>query len=226
MIVHELERLGRCETLDHIVLATSVDASDDALAEAVQAAGWDVYRGSLDDVLERYVRCAEAYGADHVVRITGDCPLIDPALVDLVVAAHLAHGNDYTSNTLGHVTFPDGLDTEVVTAAALARAGREARLASEREHVTQYLIKHPERFRQERIANGEDLSAERWTVDEPEDLALVTRVYEALYPDNPAFGMADVLALLAEHPELRRMNAGFERNEGLAKSLREDRIVK
>ena len=226
MILRELARLKACTTLDRIVLATSADASDDELAATVQAAGWDVYRGSLDDVLDRYARCAETYGAAHVVRITGDCPIIDPAVVDRVVTAHLAHGNDYTSNTLGRVTYPDGLDTEVMTAAALQRADREARLASEREHMTQYLIKHHELFRQETIENAEDLSAERWTVDEPEDFAFITRIYEALYPAHPAFGMADVLAYLATHPACRRMNAGIERNEGLAKSLREDRIVK
>lgn len=226
MILQELARLKRCRTLDRIVLATSVDASDDELAAAVQAAGYMVYRGSLDDVLDRYARCAALYGAAHVVRITGDCPIIDPAVVDRVVTAHLAHSNDYTSNTLGRVTYPDGLDTEVMTAAALRRADREARLASEREHVTQYLIKHPELFQQECVENAEDLSAERWTVDEPEDFAFITRIFEALYPAHPAFGMADVLAYLAAHPVCRRMNAGFERNEGLAKSLREDRIVK
>ena len=226
MIVHELERLKNCRTIDKIVLATSVDASDTELAETVRAAGWDVYRGSLDDLLDRYVQCAAAYGATHVVRITGDCPLIDPAIVDRVVAAHLAHGNDYTSNTLGRVTYPDGLDTEIMTVAALAQAGCEAHLASEREHVTQYLIKHSELFRQEGIENDVDLSAERWTVDEPEDFAFVTRIYEALYPANPTFGMADVRALLAVHPEYRGLNAGFERNEGLAKSLREDHVVK
>lgn len=226
MILHELERLRHCKTLGKIVLATSIDTSDDALAATVQDAGWDVYRGSLDDVLDRYVQCASLYGADHVVRITGDCPLIDPEVVDTVVTAHLTHGNDYTSNTLRRVTYPDGLDTEVMTAEALRKSGREARLASEREHVTQYLIKHPELFRQENIASVEDLSNERWTVDEPEDFAFVTCIYEALYPENPAFGMADVLAYLVAHPACRHMNAAFERNEGLAKSLREDHIVR
>lgn len=226
MIIHELERLKSCETLDKVILATSVDESDTQLAEKVKDAGWEVYRGSLDDVLERYVQCAKAYGADHVVRITGDCPVIDPEVVDCTVRVHLAHGNDYTSNGLGRATYPDGLDTEIMTAGALAKADREARLASEREHVTPYIVKHPELFKLEGIENDEDISYERWTVDEPEDFEFVTRVYEDLYPKNPHFRMKDVQALLQNHPELRQINDGFERNEGFAKSLREDHIVK
>lgn len=227
MIVHELERVACSRRVDSIVLATSDDASDDELARVVMAAGYAVYRGSLADVLGRYHDCAAEHGAEHVVRITGDCPLIDPAVVDEVIARHLAVGADYTSNTLGTETYPDGLDCEVVTMAALERAHSEARLASEREHVTPYIRSHAELFTQEGVRYaGASLGAERWTVDEPADFAFVTRVYEALYPARQDFSMEDVLALLASEPDLRALNAGFTRNEGLAKSLAEDRFVR
>ena len=121
MILYELERLSRSRRIDNIVLATSEDESDDPLAETVCSAGYAVFRGSLNDVLARYYHCAAAYGAEHVVRITGDCPLIDPAVVDRVIECHLNEGNDYTSNTIGEATYPDGLDTEVMRLTALER---------------------------------------------------------------------------------------------------------
>jgi len=227
MILCELERLSRSVRIDQIVLATSEDASDDPLAETVHAGGYTVFRGSLGDVLGRYYACAKEYGAAHVVRITGDCPLIDPAVVDEVVALHLSGGNDYTSNTLGEATYPDGLDTEVMRFAALERAHREARLPSEREHVTQYIVKHPELFRQGGLRYaGDSLGHLRWTVDEPEDFAFVQSVYERLYPEHRDFTMRDILDLLAKRPELSCLNEGFARNEGMKKSLEEDKLWK
>lgn len=227
MILWELERLQRCKLIDKIMLATSADESDALLAETVRNAGYPVYQGSLDDVLDRYYQCAKLSSPEHVVRITGDCPLIDPQIVDAVISKHLQDRNDYTSNVLGDVTFPDGLDTEIMRFSVLEQAWEEAKLVSEREHVTQYIIKHPELFKQGalRCEKG-NYGAERWTVDEPEDFAFIRKIYEKLYPANPAFLMGDILTLLQHYPELRNMNKGFERNEGLLKSLREDKILK
>lgn len=219
MVLREVERLSRSRHIDRIVLATSVDASDDGLYDVARETGIDVYRGSLDDVLDRYYACAKEYGADHIVRVTGDCPLIDWRVSDDVIARHLTEKNDYTRTT---EQFPDGLDTEVMTFTALAQAYREARLASEREHVTLYFRNHPERFRVGFVDCFQDYEALRWTVDEPCDFAFVEAVYEKLYAKNNDFSMQDILALLKEHPDLRMLNQGIVRNEGLLKSLAED----
>ena len=219
MILRELDRLAHSRRIDQIVLATSRDASDDPLCQAAVEAGVTVYRGSLDDVLERYYACAEQYDAEHIVRVTGDCPLIDWRIVDDVIVRHLAENNDYT-HTTEH--FPDGLDTEVMTFSALSQAHREAKLPSEREHVTVYFRKHLELFRIGRVDAAADYGDLRWTVDEPRDFALIEEIYEQLYLSNHDFSMQDILALFDKKPVLRSMNQGIVRNEGLQKSLAED----
>ena len=219
MVLREIERLSRSQHIDRIVLATSVDASDDGLYDAVHEAGVYVYRGSLDDVLGRYYACAKEYGADHIVRVTGDCPVIDWRVTDNVIERHLAECNDYT-----HMTerFPEGLDTEVMTFAALERAYRAATRSSEREHVTLYFRNYPEQFHIGVVDCAEDYRDLRWTVDEPCDFAFVEAVYEKLYANNNDFSMQDILSLLKEQPDLRALNQGVVRNEGLLKSLAED----
>ena len=222
MLLHELGRLERSQFINRMILATSQDSSDDELVNLCQKNGIEVFRGSLDDVLDRYYQCASLYKPEHVVRITGDCPLLDWNVVDAVIRKHLTEKNDYTSNTL-QVSYPDGLDVEVMRYDALEKAWNEAELPSEREHVTQYLIKHPEFFKQGNLRYRQDLSVLRWTVDEPEDFQFVTKVYEALYRENAEFTMQDVLDLLNNQPELIKINNDFERNEGLLKSFREDK---
>lgn len=223
MILRELERLERSKEITKLILATSVDESDDELALTVETEGYVVYRGSLDDVLARYYTCAKEYEPEHVVRLTGDCPVIDWRLVDEVIRRHIAEKNDYTRTT---DRFPDGLDTEVMTFAALEQAHRKASLVSEREHVTLYIRKHPELFRLGEVDAQEDWSAMRWTVDEPRDLALIKHVFSLLYPTQPDFCMYDILALLKEHAELLSCNAGILRNEGLIKSLHTDKVYR
>ena len=222
MILHEIARLRKSQFIDQTILATSQDESDDQLAKLCQQNGVRVFRGSLDDVLDRYYQCASTLRPEYVVRITGDCPLLDWHIVDKVVQKHMEEKNDYTSNTL-QVTYPDGLDVEVMRYKALEKAWREAMLPSEREHVTQYLIKHPELFKQGNLQHSCDLSALRWTVDEPADFVFVKNIYEKLYPKNTDFTMQDILALLENQPEMMEINCGFIRNEGLLKSLREDK---
>lgn len=222
MLARQIERLRRATTLDKLVVATSDDASDDPLAAMCAAIGVPCHRGSLNDVLARFQGAASAFGpADHIVRLTGDCPLADPAVIDAVVLHHLSSGADYTANAI-QPSWPDGLDVEVVKATVLQRAFDEARLPSEREHVTPYIHKHPEWFRIEHVKGDRDLSSLRWTVDEPADLAFVSEVYAALYPRNPAFDTAAILALLEQCPELAKLNGQFFRNEGYAKSLAAD----
>lgn len=223
MLFRQIERLRRATTLQEILVATSDDRSDDALATACAEIGMPCYRGSLDDVLARFHGAYSAFGpAEHVVRLTGDCPLADPAVIDAVVRRHLACGADYTTNAL-RPTWPDGLDVEVMRAAALQRAFEEARLPSEREHVTPYICKRPEWFRIEHVTGERDLSSLRWTVDEPADFEFVSEVYSALYPQDPAFDTAAVLELLERRPDLARLNSRIQRNAGYAKSLAADR---
>lgn len=222
MILRQMERLNRSKEISKIVLATSIDESDDMLAATVETAGYALYRGSLDDVLRRYYTCAAEYAADHIVRVTGDCPLIDWRAVDDVIVRHLAEQNDYTHTT---ERFPDGLDTEVMTFAALTRAHQEAKIPSEREHVTLYFRNHRELFRIGSVDAAADYGDLRWTVDEPRDFAFVEAVYTELFPRNNDFAMQDILALLDEKPELREINQGILRNEGLQKSIAEDALL-
>jgi spore coat polysaccharide biosynthesis protein SpsF len=148
-----------------------------------------------------------------VVRLTGDCPLIDPEILDRVVDAHLVQNNDYTSN-IHPPTYPDGLDVEICKFSCLEEAVREAKKPSEREHVTPFFYTQPKRFKIGNVTGPEDLSAFRWTVDQAEDFDLVETIYKALYPANPAFGLKAILAFLKDQPALSGGNQKFKRNEG------------
>lgn len=220
VLAHVLERLAFCHTLDEVVVATSSDASDDVLAQWCNTRGVPVFRGSLQDVLERYYQCALENRADAVVRITADCPALDPTLVDEVVRGFQAGGYDLFY--LGG-EFPDGLDCAVFSFAALERAWREAALPSEREHVGPYVVNHPEWFHLGSLEKFKGLAHHRWTLDEPRDLVFLQSVFERLQrPDGQPFLTQDVLDLLEREPELLQTNEGIVRNEGLLKSLAAD----
>lgn len=224
MLARQLERVGRARLLDGVCVATSVDASDAPVEALCKSLSVPVFRGDLQDVLDRYYQAATPFEPEHVLRVTGDCPLIDPAVIDQLVDLHLSGGFDYSSNTL-HPTYPDGLDAEVCRFAVLRQAWSEARLASEREHVTPFIKTRPDRFRLGELRNPQDLSALRWTVDYAEDLAMVREIYARLYPVRPDFSMHDVLALLERSPEIAALAARVVRDEGYLKSLAEDRPV-
>ncbi|MEP7242284.1 MAG: aminotransferase class III-fold pyridoxal phosphate-dependent enzyme [Gammaproteobacteria bacterium] len=211
MIELLLARLSKAKTVDQIVLATSSDPRNDRLADYVRELGFAVYRGSEQDVLDRYYNAAKESSADVVVRITGDCPLVDPAVVDSVVGRWNDARTDYASNC-APASFPDGMDVEVFSFAALETAAREARASEEREHVTPF-IRNPERFTQANEVHGSDESGKRWTVDEPEDFDVVKRVFEHFHPRRD-FSWLEVLALQAEHPDWFELNAHLVRNEG------------
>jgi spore coat polysaccharide biosynthesis protein SpsF len=206
MIWRQIERLRRTRTLSKIVVATSTATSDDALAGFLLGRGCTVYRGELHDVLARYAACAAAWNPDHVVRLTADCPLADHRVIDQAVGLALSTGATYTSNGERR-TYPKGLDVEVVAADALRAAAREATDPYDREHVTPFIRKRPERFRQAQLVQEPDLSALRWTVDRPEDFAFVRAVYQKLYPDNPDFGQEEILELLGERDDLAALAA-------------------
>jgi len=204
-----VERLSRCGSLRGIVVATSELAQDDPVVEEAERLGVRSARGDADDVLARYCDAARAFGADPVVRITSDCPLIDPGVVDAVVAAFAAGDCDYASNTIDR-TYPRGLDVEVASFAALERARRDASDGYEREHVTPHLYRHPESFRirSYRDPEGADRSALRWTLDSPEDYAFVRAAYAACPHVKPGdVRTADLLAALARSPGLAAINA-------------------
>jgi spore coat polysaccharide biosynthesis protein SpsF len=201
MILRQIERVRRARAIDRLVVVTSDQASDDPLAAVLRDAGVEVFRGPLDDVLARFLGALDASPADQVVRLTGDCPLIDPQVIDATVALHLATSADYTQNRLVAAGFPKGQDVEVITAQALRRAGAEAASPEEREHVTWGIWTHPERYRIARLEPPVDEGEVRWTVDRPDDLDFVRAVYEALYPRNPAFSSDDVRAFARAHPK-------------------------
>jgi spore coat polysaccharide biosynthesis protein SpsF len=214
MLQRQIERLQRAKSIDRLIVATSDRPEDGCVAQLADAAGAESFRGSLDDVLDRYYRAAEPHRPDHVVRVTGDCPLADWTVIDGCVDFAVNGGFDYASNGF-KPTWPDGLDVEVLTFSALETAWREAKEPMLREHVTMFLYRHPERFRLGSFENDVDLSGMRWTVDHPGDYEFVRAVYDRLYPSNPAFTSADILALLALEPTLADLNAGIERNEML-----------
>lgn len=206
-----LGRLSRAKRIREIVVATSTDAENASMAEHVQSLGYIVFRGSEDDVLDRYYQAAKLRSPQIVVRITGDCPLIDPGVVDHVIERFLAEGVDYASNA-HPATYPDGLDTEVFTFSALERAWREAIQPHEREHVTPYL-RESGNFRVLNVTHTEDRSQERWTVDQSEDLEVVKGICEHFAPRTD-FSWLAILELRETRPELFQANRHLARNEG------------
>jgi spore coat polysaccharide biosynthesis protein SpsF len=218
MIIRQLERISRARLIDKIVVATSSDPSDDFLADLVQQARISVFRGDLDDVLGRFAATLAVHPGEHVVRLTADCPLTDPDVIDAVIAHHLVCGADLTGNCI-NPTFPDGLDVEVVSPAALKQAAEVAELNYEREHVTQYFYRRPTQFDIAGYVSRQNLSHHRWTVDYPEDFRFVEACYQELFPTKPDFGYRDVLALLAARPELCKPNAHLQRNARLAQAI-------
>lgn len=222
LIAHELERLMRAKTLNELWLATSEDSADDPLAAEVEKRGFRVFRGSQDDVLERFYFLAQRSKADVIVRLTGDCPLHDPAIVDFVVASFLQAKprRSYASN-VWPPTFPDGLDVEAFTFAALKEAALRCTAPLEREHVTPGIhgqIGEPKPAIVNVTAPA-DFSHMRWTLDYPEDYAVIRAIYQALYPANPEFTWMDVLALMTREPALLEMNRRSERNEAFTAQL-------
>lgn len=222
MLYYVVTRTQQANTLDLVVVATSDKRADDSVADFCKMNGIACFRGNEDDVLDRYYQAAHSFQADLIVRITADCPLIDPDVIDQVVRFYLDGDYDYVSNVLPP-TYPDGIDVEVFSFVALADAWRKARWQSEREHVTAYIHNHPELFQIGNITYKNDLSNLRWTVDEPQDLEFVRAVYNHF--GDTLFQMSDVLTLLKDKPKLMTINMGIQRDEGYEKSLREDHLI-
>lgn len=203
MILRQIERLRRTKGLDQIVVATSTHASDDVLVQRLADEGIGVFRGPLEDVLARFIGAMDVFGGhDTVVRLTADCPLTDPDLIDQTLDLHQTSGADYTSNTPERRSYPKGLDAEVMRADVLRQAAAEATDPYDREHVTPFVYCRPERFK---IAGLEQHASEgevRWTVDRPDDLEFVRAVYEALYPRKADFTSDNVRVFVQSRPDL------------------------
>ena len=231
LLWHVINRLKKAKLIDEIVVATTTKEEDEPIIKLAKDNDVKSYAGSEEDVLDRCYQAAKIHKADVIVRITADCPLIDPNVVDKVINYFLDNDFDYASNTnvgvrvLCKQAYPDGLDTEVFSFDALERAWKEAKLPSEREHVTPYIWKHSGVFKVGSIECDEDLSHMRWTVDYEEDLMFVREVYKRLYRKGEIFHMKDILTLLRVHPELMNINREIMRNEGYFKSLEKDKAV-
>jgi spore coat polysaccharide biosynthesis protein SpsF len=221
MISHQIDRISRSKKIDKLIIATSTDKSDDSLETIAKNTNVDCFRGSLNNVLTRFYDAAFQFQPSHIVRLTGDCPLTDPKIIDQVISFYLSGNYDYVSNSV-EATFPDGLDVEIFNFQTLQEAFIEAKFPSQREHVTPFINSQPNRYQLGCFKQSTDLSHLRWAVDEPEDFEFVSEVFKSLYPKNPDFGMHDVLNLIEEKPELGFINKKFTRNEGFQKSLLED----
>lgn len=216
MITRQLERIERARMLSGVVVATSADASDDPLAEYLTAQGYSVLRGSLEDVLARFVRVIDENQPESIVRLTADCPLISPTVIDQIVETYLASDMDYCSNTLTP-TYPDGLDVEVVRASVLRDLHASTTDRHEREHVTLGVYRHPETFTLCNYADpsGHNRSELRWTVDNADDFAFAVWVYGALFDFNPAFDYSDIVDLIERFPDKSRTVHHAARNAAL-----------
>lgn len=225
LLGHLILRVKKAKTLDKIVIATTENPEDNVVAVEAGKLGIEVFRGSENDVLDRYYQAAKKYGDDTVVRLTGDCPLMDPAVVDEVVNFYnknkISNGVDYISN-VRPPTYPDGIDVEVFSFKTLERAWQEAKLTSEREHVTAYIGNHPEIFKIGNVKYKKDVSSLRLTVDNSEDLILIKKIFFALYKKNGNFTLEDILDFLDKNPEIAKINKNIMRNEGYEKSLKSD----
>lgn len=208
MMERMIERVQQSRYLSGIVVATTKHGSCDCIARLARNLDVFCYRGSEEDVLARVSEALVYAKADVAVVLTGDMPVVDPQLIDKVVGAFLETKADYCANSLIQ-TYPRGLGVQVMPTALLVQVAKTVTSSEHREHATLYLREHPELFRHVNISSGlpPEVAAYRLTVDTPEDYELITRIYEALYPNNPAFSLEDILDLFARHPELPMINA-------------------
>ena len=224
ILVRVVERLRFVEALADVVVATGDLSENDPIRALCAAEGITCFSGSEDDVLDRYYRAALHFHADPVLRVSSDCPLVDPVIVGRALDLFEA-GRPEIAYLGFDRSFPEGLDVEVIALEALETAWREARMPSEREHVTPFIWKQPDRFPQDRIRNGDTVSHEHWSVDHPQDYSFVKAIYAALYRPGSPFGMDETMAFLDAHPEIRQLTAGAVRQEGYLTSIRAEQTV-
>ncbi len=220
VLLHLLSRLKHSQLIKKIVVATTTDKKDDIIAELVTGWGFEVFRGSENDLLDRYYQAAKRFNADPVIRVTSDCPLLDPKIVDQAIGAFL--DGKYDAVFMDETTYPDGLGVAIYSFRALEKAWKEAKLPSEREHVGPYIEFHPEIFKIKILQYKDGIGYMRWTIDEEKDYLFIKEIYDRLYRENEIFHMEDILDVLKKEPELLEINKGIIHNEGYLKSLKED----
>ena len=221
MIWYVINRVKKIRNIEQIILITTRKKTDRVLLKIAEKNGITGFAGDTLDVLDRHFQCALLYDADPIIRITGDCPLIDHIIVEKMLQFYLSHEYDYVSNILPP-TFPDGLDTEILSFKTLKALAGIAKLKSDREHVTTYVKNNPHKFKIFNYENDYDLTGYRWTVDEKRDLKFVRKIYSEMRP-KVIFPMRDVLKLITKNPKLLEINSGITRNEGYLKSLQRDK---
>lgn len=225
VIEQVFHQLSFSKKIDDTILATSFDKSDDPLEQWAKKNNIKYFRGDLNNVLKRFFDAAVKFNADIIVRITADCPLIDPEVVDEVIKGFLSGNYDYYSN-INPPTFPDGLDTEVFSFSALEKTYKNAKLLSEIEHVTPYIRNNPDIFKIGNYSSENDFSHFRWTLDTIEDYEFISIIYEKLYKNNSYISWKEVIKFLNINKELIKINSHILRNEGYIKSLKEDQKIK
>lgn len=214
MISRQIERIRQASTIDEVIVATSTDPSDDLLTEFLEDKGIEVFRGSLNDVFSRFLEIQRAMHATAIIRLTGDCPLVMPELIDTMVAKFYETNVDYLSNTL-KPTYPDGLDVEVIKPSALAKLASFDLSGAEREHVTLGIYSRPSIFTLENFYGEKDLSQKRWTVDYLEDLAFIRQVFSEFEGRESFFTLEDIMELTVNNPGLKSAISADQRNEQL-----------
>lgn len=224
ILEHVIDRVKAAQNLDDVIVATTVNKEDLEIVKLCTSLGISVFCGSENDVLDRYYQTARLFKANHIVRITSDCPLIDPQVIEEVIELYFKEKADYATNTIPE-TFPDGEDVEVFSFKTLKRAWESAKLSSEREHVTPYIRKNPNIFKIVNLKCSVNLNNKRWTIDEPMDFKYIKIIYKNLYSEDSLFGMKKILDFLKKHPEIEKINKNIIRNEGYSKSLKEDEII-
>ena len=215
-----IKQLQNCKLVDKIIVATTTLEDDNKIANFSKDLGIDCFRGSSDNVLDRYYQCAKEYSVSTIVRIPSDKPLIDPEIVDKLVSMFRNNSYDYITNFLSNPTFPGGMEVEIFSINALKKAWKKAKLPSEREHVTPYFTNHKDEFEITHIENSENLSHLRLAVDKIEDLKLVRKIVSKI-KKRPII-TKDILDLFAKEPELVEINKNVNRKEGDLKSFKED----
>ncbi|MFJ7970430.1 cytidylyltransferase domain-containing protein [Psychrobacillus sp. NPDC096389] len=214
LLAYQLERVRQSKCIDRIVIATTIHQQDEQIVKFCEQHGVNYYRGSENDVLARYYQAAEQFDGDIIVRLTSDCPIIDPVIIDETIIYYKEHASefDYVSNTIER-TYPRGLDTEVFSKKALKKSYEKAILEKDREHVTAYMYSNPQIFRIGNISNTQDLGSHRWTVDTMEDFQLLEFILTNLYSEYQLFYMRDVIELLEKHPDWVQINAHVEQKK-------------
>lgn len=220
MLSYMIKRLSFCKSINKIVIATTNSEQDKPIVQYCIENNILHYEGSEDDVLDRFYQTAKKFKAEKIIRLTGDCPLIDPEVIDELVGRFIKEGDIDHMNT--GVTYPEGADAEIVSFSALEDAWKNAILGTEREHVTAHIWANPDKFKTKSMQNSRDLSKYRYTIDEPSDFEVVKAIFLALYKENEIFLTETIIKYLDSHPEVFNLNQGIIRNEGLLKSIEKE----